>query len=204
MWQIFLTGLGTAAGLIIAIGAQNAYVLSQGLKKEHVGLVVACCILSDYALILAGVAGMGALVQRHPVLLEVLRFGGAAFLLSYAFLAARRAWQGGAAMLTRQTQPQSARRVLAACLAFTYLNPHVYLDTVVLLGGISTQFAGTSRWVFAAGAGAASTLWFLSLGFGARALRPFFATARAWRLLDSLIALVMAALGGLLLLHPLA
>lgn len=186
-------GFATGAGLIIAIGAQNAFVLRQGLKGEHVALVVLCCILGDVLCITAGTAGMGALVTTHPAALAVVRWGGAAFLLAYAFLAAQRALRGGEALEAKGDAVKSAGAVLSACLAFTFLNPHVYLDTVVLLGSLSAQ--RPSPWGFAAGAMTASVVWFLALGYGAALLRPLFARPAAWRGLDAVIAVVMAALG---------
>lgn len=198
-----LAGLLAGAGLIIAIGAQNAFVLRQGLQRRYVGAVVLTCMLGDIALILAGVAGMGALVLQWPVLLQGLRFGGAAFLGGYALLAARRAWRGQGGLAAASGALPGARRVLLACLAFTFLNPHVYLDTMVLLGTLSTGYAGAARWAFAGGACVASVAWFSALGFGARWLQPVFARPRAWQLLDALMALFMAALCVLLLVRPL-
>lgn len=197
-------GFLASAGLIIAIGAQNAFVLRQGLAQRHVGPVVAICAFSDIVLILAGVAGIGALVQAWPALLQVLRFGGAAFLGVYGFLAARRAWQGSGGLDASNAKQQSLRTAVLTCLAFTFLNPHVYLDTMILLGSLSTRYAGELRWAFAIGACAASIVWFVSLGFGARLLQPVFRNPRAWRVLDGGIALFMWALCLMLLLQPLS
>ena len=144
-----LAGFGTGAGLIIAIGAQNAFVLRQGLRREYVGLVVLTCIFGDVLCITLGVAGMGAAVKAHPLVLEIFRWGGAAFLAYYGCLALNRARKGGEALGVPGKDGENVvtpGRVLAACLAFTFLNPHVYLDTVVMLGSISTQFAGADRW----------------------------------------------------------
>lgn len=201
-----LSGFAAGAGLIVAIGAQNAFVLRQGLKREHVGIVVAACIFGDVLCITLGVAGMGALVKSHPLALEVMRWGGAAFLFAYGCMAAKRAFAGGASMTAARPDaaPPSAGKVLAACLAFTFLNPHVYLDTVVLLGSISTQFEGGAQWLFALGAYSASTIWFLGLGYGARLLLPLFQSPRAWQALDALVALFMLSLAAGLALHPLA
>ncbi len=196
-------GFVAGAGLIIAIGAQNAFVLRQGLQRRHVGLVVATCALGDVALIVCGVAGVGALVHEWPALLQALRFGGAAFLAAYGLLAARRAWRGSGALAPAGDGEASRRRVLLACLAFTFLNPHVYLDTMVLLGSLSTRYAGATRWAFAAGACGASVLWFATLGYGARLLLPVFRDPRAWRALDAAMAVFMLALCLLLLLRPL-
>jgi L-lysine exporter family protein LysE/ArgO len=192
-----LAGLGLGLALIVAIGAQNAFVLRQGLLGEHVAAVVAVCVGSDLALIGAGVAGAGAALTAVPSLITVVRVVGAAFLLLYGVLAARRALRprvpatlgpADRAVLRRGLAP-----VLITCLALTWLNPHVYLDTVVLLGSVAADRGG-QRWWFAAGAGTASTLWFCALGAGAAALRPLFARPAAWRGLDGAIAVVMTAL----------
>ena len=198
-----LAGLFAGAGLIIAIGAQNAFVLRLGLQRRYVGMVVLACMGADIALILAGVGGMGALVLQWPLLLQVLRFGGAAFLFWYGLQAGLRAWRGGSALAAASSEGGSRRQVLLACLAFTLLNPHVYLDTVVLLGSLSTRYPGELRWAFAAGACVASVLWFCALGYGARLLQPLFRNPTAWRVLDAGIALFMASLALLLLLRPL-
>lgn len=188
-----VAGLGLGLSLIVAIGAQNAFVLRQGLRAEHVAAVVAVCAVSDIALITGGVLGAGAAVVRVPWLLTVVCLAGAAFLAGYAALAARRALRPA----TLVTDTSGARTGLAVavgtCLALTWLNPHVYLDTVVLLGSLSGTY-GEQRWWFAGGAAVGSVLWFTGLGFGARLLRPVFARPAAWRVLDGLIALVMAAL----------
>lgn len=196
-------GLASGAGLIIAIGAQNAFVLRQGLQRSHVGLVVLTCMAGDIVLIVAGVVGIGALVQQWPGLLQALRFGGAAFLLAYGGLAARRAVSGSAGLAAAAGEARAWRTVLLSAAAFTFLNPHVYLDTMVLLGSLSTRYPPDMRWAFAAGACMASVLWFSALGFGARLLQPIFRQARAWRVLDALMAAFMFALALLLLLKPL-
>ncbi|MEJ5888787.1 LysE/ArgO family amino acid transporter [Pseudokineococcus marinus] len=190
-----LAGLGLGLSLIVAIGAQNAFVLRQGLRGEHVGAVVAVCAASDVVLITAGVAGVGALVQQAEWALVVVRVGGAAFLLGYAAHALRRAVRLADAALDARTAPErgTLAGALTTALALTWLNPHVYLDTVVLLGSIAGTH-GDDRWSFAVGAVAASAAWFLALGFGARLLRPLFARPGAWRVLDALIAVVMTAL----------
>lgn len=198
-----LTGFVTGAGLIIAIGAQNAFVLRQGLQRQHVGLVVTVCALSDISLILLGVAGMGALVLHWPQLLDWLRWGGALFLASYGLQAARRAWRGSSSLASSQTDNHSWQKALLTCLAFTWLNPHVYLDTMVLIGSLSAAYPGAGRWAFALGACAASLVWFSALGYGARLLQPLFAKPLAWRILDAGIALGMLSLAALLLLKPL-
>ncbi|MET0435168.1 MAG: LysE/ArgO family amino acid transporter [Cellulomonas sp.] len=197
-----LTGLAFGLSLIVAIGAQNAFVLRTGLRRVHVLPVVAVCALSDAVLIAAGVGGLGTLVDRHPVVLTVARLAGAAFLLGYAVVAARRALRPGAALTAEDgdaAAPARAWPVVATCLALTWLNPHVYLDTVVLLGSVAGTH-GEDRWWFGGGAVLGSLLWFAGLGYGARLLRPLFARPGAWRVLDGVIALVMLAIAASLLL----
>ncbi|KQS66519.1 LysE/ArgO family amino acid transporter [Modestobacter sp. Leaf380] len=193
-----LSGLGLGLSLIVAIGAQNAYVLRQGLRREHVATVVAVCALSDVVLILAGVAGTGAVLERVPWLVTVVRVAGGLFLLGYAVLAARRAVRPSAMDTSAGGARVGTAAVVGTCLALTWLNPHVYLDTVLLLGSVAGTH-GDQRWWFAAGACVASVLWFTGLGVGARALRPVFARPAAWRVLDGVIAVVMAALAASLL-----
>ncbi|WP_229399900.1 LysE/ArgO family amino acid transporter [Micromonospora okii] len=190
------TGFAVAVALIVAIGAQNAFVLRQGLRREHVAQVVVTCAASDALLITAGVAGLGSVVAGRPALLTAIRWGGAAFLLCYAVLAARRALRPDVLVPTDRP-PATLRATLLACLAFTYLNPHVYLDTVLLLGGVAQQHE--QRWVFAAGAIVASIAWFTALGAGAHRLAPLLARPTAWRILDGVIAAVMAAVAVTLL-----
>ncbi|UXW86745.1 LysE/ArgO family amino acid transporter [Microbacterium azadirachtae] len=207
-----LSGLGLMFSLIIAVGAQNVYVLRQGLRREHVLPVVVICAASDAALVLAGTAGLGYLVKTLPWLIVVARWAGAASLVLYGILAARRAWtsggealiadgteatagaasgSGGAATLTR-TAPLAP--VILATLAFTWLNPNVYLDTVLLIGGIAATH-GDARWLFAAGAITASVVWFFGLGYGARHLGRWLRTPRAWRILDTAIAVLLVVMG---------
>jgi L-lysine exporter family protein LysE/ArgO len=193
-----LSGLITGLSLIVAIGAQNAFVLRQGLRRHHVLLVVGVCACSDLALILAGVAGIGTIIERAPAVLTAVHWFGAAFLLGYGLLAARRAVRGGHLEAAADRQ-LSARAVLATALAFTWLNPHVYLDTVLLVGSIASTHGASGQWWFAAGAGVASLSWFTALGFGARALTPMFRRPNAWRVLDGGIAVVMFALAASLL-----
>ncbi|MEV0897707.1 LysE/ArgO family amino acid transporter [Actinoplanes sp. NPDC049802] len=187
-----LAGFVASAVLIIAIGAQNAFVLRQGLRREHVLPVVLTCAFSDLALICAGIAGLGAVLTARPELISAIRWAGAAFLLGYAALAARRALRPGI-LQTAGKAPATLRATLLTCLALTYLNPHVYLDTVLLLGSVAQQHP--HRWLFGLGAAAASLTWFVSLGLGARWLAPVLARPTSWRVLDGSIALVMAALG---------
>jgi len=189
----FIPGFLLGLSLIIAIGAQNAFVLRQGLRREHVFAICAVCAGSDALLIAAGVAGFGALVKAVPWLAPVMRYGGAAFLFAYALRSLWSAWRHQGALDPAGDAPRSLSVTVMTCLAFTWLNPHVYLDTLVLLGSVSTRY-GESRIGFALGAMSASFLFFFSLGYGARLLRPLFADPRAWRVLDALIGLTMAAL----------
>jgi L-lysine exporter family protein LysE/ArgO len=193
-----LSGFVTGLSLIVVIGAQNAFVLRQGLRRRHVLLVVAVCAGSDLVLILAGIAGIGTIVERAPTVLVVLRWFGAAFLLGYGLLAARRAIRGGQLEAAGERQLNTPA-VLAAALAFTWLNPHVYLDTVLLVGSIASTHGARGRWWFAAGASLASIAWFTALGYGARFLTPVFRRRNAWRVLDGGIAVVMLALAASLL-----
>jgi L-lysine exporter family protein LysE/ArgO len=188
-----VSGLALGLGLIVAIGAQNAFVLRQGLRLEHVAAVVAVCALSDIALIAAGVLGAGVALARFPWLVPVVSFAGAAFLLGYGVLAARRALRPGVLVPDAAGARTGLAMTVGTCLALTWLNPHVYLDTVVLLGSMASVY-GEHRWQFAAGAALGSAVWFIGLGYGARLLRPVFARPAAWQVLDGGIAVVMAAL----------
>jgi L-lysine exporter family protein LysE/ArgO len=209
-----LSGLLTGFALIIAIGAQNAYVLRLGIAgpARTIFVVVLICALSDAVLITAGVLGIGVIVERAPVALIVLRVLGAGFLIVYGILAARRAVHpealvidepngeqparaGGVAVAQRVASRSALATAALTALAFTWLNPHVYLDTLVFLGSIANQQGVDTRWIWAAGAITASFVWFFGLGFGARFLRPIFARPRAWRVLDAVIAVVMIGLG---------
>jgi L-lysine exporter family protein LysE/ArgO len=187
-------GLGLGLSLIVAIGAQNAFVLRQGLRLEHVTAVVMVCAVSDAVLILAGVAGNSWLSTRLPDAITAIRLGGAAFLLGYAVLAARRALRPASIAVEAGGLRNGLVATVATCLALTWLNPHVYLDTVLLVGSVADSRGG-NRWWFAAGAVVGSLVWFSALGYGARLLRPLFARPAAWRVLDALIAVVMTALG---------
>ncbi|GLS20639.1 amino acid transporter [Labrys miyagiensis] len=185
----FLLGLS----LIVAIGAQNAFVLRQGLRREHVFAVCLACALSDAVLISIGVGGFGAVGIAVPWIEPVMRYGGALFLAAYGLRSFRAALMSQGGLSPSDANAQSLARTLATCLAFTWLNPHVYLDTVVLLGSISTQYGG-QKLAFGVGAGTASFLFFFSLGYGARLLRPVFAKPGAWRALDVLIGMTMCGL----------
>jgi len=191
-----VAGLGTGLSLIIAIGAQNTFVLRHGLRREHVPAIVTVCALSDLVLIGAGVAGLGALVSLRPGVLTGIAWAGAAFLVAYGLLAARRALRPGSlnAADEEASAGSSKRGSVLTCMGLTWLNPHVYLDTVLLLGSVAAGY-GAHRWLFAVGAGTASVLWFCVLGFGARFARPLFARPVAWRVLDSTIAVTMIVLG---------
>jgi L-lysine exporter family protein LysE/ArgO len=188
-----LVGFIASFTLIAAIGAQNAFVLRQGIRGEHVLTVVAVCTVSDILLISAGIAGFGALINAHPSVVDVAKFGGAAFLVGYGLLAARRAWRPST-LTPSEAAPARLAQVVITCLALTFLNPHVYLDTVVLLGAIANEHRD-DRWLFGIGAVTASAVWFASLGLGARRLANLFATPLTWRILDSLIAVMMIGLG---------
>lgn len=229
-----LVGLGLGFSLIIAIGAQNLFVLRQGIRREHVFAVAAICALSDLALIVVGVSGIGAVLQAVPWLVDVIRWAGAAFLVGYGLLAARRAIRPsgealvagevdvdaagqpdaragtpvasdgpvasvapGATLTATRTRRTGLAAAVLTCLALTWLNPHVYLDTVFLLGSVANTH-GDGRWAFAVGAGIASIVWFFGLAYGARLLGGVLGSPRAWRVLDALIAVVMIVLGVLL------
>jgi L-lysine exporter family protein LysE/ArgO len=188
-----VVGFLTAMTLIVAVGAQNAFVLRQGIRREHVAAVVAVCAVSDVVLIAAGVVGFGALIAAYPGIVGLTRIGGAAFLMGYGLMAARRAWRP-TGLTPSDSTPARLVSVVLTCLALTWLNPHVYLDTVVLLGALANE-RHDGRWLFGVGAVTASMVWFSTLGFGARRLRSLFATPTAWRALDGLIAVAMAGLG---------
>lgn len=193
MTSPLMVGFLASFALIAAIGAQNAFVLRQGVRGEHVLAVAAVCTASDIVLIGAGIAGFGALVAAHPGALSAAKFGGAAFLIGYGALAARRAWRVSALTPSEQG-PARLLQVLVTCLALTWLNPHVYLDTVVLLGALANEHRD-GRWLFGVGAVTASAVWFFSLGLGARRLAGLFASPATWRLLDGVIAVTMVGLG---------
>lgn len=212
MISVGAQGFALGLTLIVAIGAQNAFVLRQGLMRRHVGPVVALCALADATLIVAGVAGLGTLVQRSPTLLTVIGYAGAAFLIAYGCFALRRAFKPEAMALEPEVahenraqqgereraspgpslnERSSLNKALLTVAAFTFLNPHVYLDTVVLFGGLSARFEGAERLAFGFGGVVASLVWFVGLGYGARFLAPVFAKPRAWQVLDIAIAAIM-------------
>lgn len=198
---VFTQGLVLSLGLIVAIGAQNAFVLRQGLRREHVVPVVAFCALADAALITAGVLGMAQALGRHPALAQAMALAGAVFLAWYGWQALQRARRASQLQAADGGAGLSRGAAMAQAAAFTLLNPHVYLDTVLLVGSIGAQQpAGLQSW-FIAGASTASLSWFTALGFGARWLAPLFARPRAWQVLDALIGLTMWTLAVLLLRH---
>lgn len=185
-----LAGFSLGGGLIVAIGAQNAFVLRLGLLRSHVFAICLLCALSDAVLIILGIAGLGTVVQRSQLLLTIVSYGGALFLFVYGLLAFRRVFVPQAMDSERRESP-TLRSAIATALAFTFLNPHVYLDTVLLLGSFSAQYIGEERVAFGSGAVTASFVWFFGLGYGARLLAPLFSRPLAWQILDGLIALVM-------------
>lgn len=189
-----LAGFGFGLSLIVAIGAQNAFVLRQGIARRHVLAVVLVCAASDVLLIAAGVAGAGAIVDAAPGLLAVAYWGGAAFLLGYGLLSARRALRPTSMNAVHEAEPARLWAVVGTAAALTWLNPHVYLDTVVLLGSVAATYDAARTW-FGVGAVVASIAWFTALGFGARLMKPAFAKPSAWRVLDGAIATFMLALG---------
>ncbi len=198
-FAVYFTGLSLGLSFIIAIGAQNAFVLRQGLRGEHVFAICLTCALSDALLITVGVTSFREIARLLPWVEPVLRYGGAAFLIWYGARSLRSALNADSALAVTAAPPAPLRRVLLTCLALTWLNPHVYLDTVVVLGSFSTRFPGQEA-TFAAGALTGSFFFFFALGYGARWLRPLFARPGAWRVLEGIIALVMWTLAlGLLL-----
>jgi L-lysine exporter family protein LysE/ArgO len=199
--SVLLQGLFLSLSLIVAIGAQNAFVLRQGLRREHVGPVVLFCLLADALLIAAGVLGMAQALGERPGLARAMAGAGALFLIVYGWRALQRAWATGSGAELRASDGGAGLNraaVLAQAAAFTLLNPHVYLDTVLLMGSIGAQQPAALRALFIAGASLASALWFGALGFGARWLAPWFARPRAWQLLDGLIGLTMLGLAALM------
>ena len=189
-----IAGFLSGAVLIIAIGAQNSFVLRQGIRREHVLAIVVVCASADALLIASGIAGLGVLIESVPVVIDVARYGGAAFLFAYGIVAARRAMQPHQLEVDSRVG-LSFGAAMTTCLAFTFLNPHVYLDTVILLGSLANQREGVGRWIFCGGAATASFAWFFALGYGARLLGPLFSKPVAWRVLDSLISAIMVGLG---------
>lgn len=192
--QNLIEGFLIGAGLIIAIGAQNAFVLRQGLLRSHVFIIALICSVSDALLFLLGVAGVGILISDNTYLLLVLTIVGATFLIGYGSLAARRAWVGGQTMtmqLAKQKNKQRLKVVVATTLALTYLNPHVYLDTIIIFGSLSAPMLWDAKWQFFVGACLSSFTWFFGLAYGARLLTPIFQKPQVWRILDLIIAMII-------------
>jgi L-lysine exporter family protein LysE/ArgO len=200
----FLTGFGIGFGLIVAIGAQNAYILRLGLKRAHVLPAVLFYAISDSLLICVGIAGLGQVIAAYPAALTLVTAMGILFLLAYGAMAARRALNPGAMALGEAEPPVALRQVLLACFAFTFLNPHVYLDTVILVGSLAAPFEGAEKLAYGLGAASASFTWFFALGYGARLLAPLFAKPAAWRILDAFIALIMVLIAGRLIMWMMA
>ncbi len=193
----WIAGYGLGLSLIVAIGAQNAFVLRQGLLRQHVLPIVAICALSDAVLISAGVAGFGGLARALPWFEPLMRWGGAAFLFAYGLKAFIAAWRGGDALHSGGAAAPSLWAAVVTCLLFTWANPHVYLDTLVLMGSVSSQY--DDRLGFALGGSAASLTFFVALGFGARMLAPIFARPRAWQVFEAVVGLIMWAVAASLL-----
>lgn len=190
--NIALTGFLTGLSLIVAIGAQNAFVLRLGLMKSHIGIAVFICALSDAVLIFVGTAGMGAIVEANKSLLKAVSWIGAAYLFYFAFTAARRVFKDQSMSAATEVE-LSKKQVVLSVVGFTWLNPHVYLDTVLLVGSIGGQY-GDQRWIFAAGAALASLIWFISLGYGSKAAARVMAKPVTWKALDVFIAIVMTTI----------
>jgi L-lysine exporter family protein LysE/ArgO len=193
MASAWLAGFVLSLSLILAIGAQNAFVLRQGLLRAHVGVVVAICCLSEAILIFAGVAGFGALATAAPWAIAAMRWGGAAFLLVYGLRSLRAAWASAEALDTGGAVTGSRGAAMATALVLTWANPHVYLDTVGLIGAVAATY-GPGRWIFGLGALSASIVFFVLLGYGARGLAPVFARPKAWRILDGVVGATMLIL----------
>ena len=195
----FTTGFALSATLIVAIGAQNAFVLRQGIRKEHVAPIVAFCALSDFILMGAGVAGLAGVLGNSPVLVALLTAAGSGFLVWYGIRALRRASLPQSLRAAEGAEPLSLGNALAQAAGFTLLNPHVYLDTVLLVGSIGTRQPPDMRAWFVGGAACASGVWFTTLGYGARLLAPIFARPRAWQVLDTVVGLTMLTLAVMLI-----
>lgn len=189
MLEIYLKGVVLSGGLIIAIGSQNAFLLAQGLRRQHHVLVASLCALFDFLLIFAGVMGLGALIQESPVLLNWAKWGGVVYLFVFGLFALKRVFQSEQ-LKAEDSRVVSRKAVVLNTLAVTFLNPHVYLDTIVLLGSIGAQF-GDLRWLFVLGASTASVIWFFGLGLGAAKLAPLVAKPWIWKAVDLLVCLAM-------------
>ena len=196
----FIQGFGTGGGLIVAIGAQNAFVLSQGVRRNHHFIVALICIVCDAVFISVGVAGFGRAVSTNPTLSQLAAWGGAGFLFFYGLRSLRSALRGGSMDISDRSM-RTLRAAIFTTFAVTLLNPHFYLDTVILLGSVSSQFHGESRLYFWVGAISASTLWFISLSLGGQMLAPLFKKQISWRILDSVVCATMWALAVSLIIH---
>lgn len=196
----FLQGFGAAGGLIVAIGAQNAFVLSQGVRRNHHFIIALVCIVCDIVFISAGIAGFGRTVSTNPLLSQLVAWGGAGFLFFYGLRSFRSAFRGASMDISERTA-MTMKTAIITTLAVTLLNPHFYLDTVILLGSVSSQFHGESRLYFWVGSVSASTLWFISLTLGGQMLAPLFKKQISWRILDSIVCATMWGIAVLLILH---
>lgn len=194
MFLLYLKGLGTGAGLIMAIGAQNAFVLSQGVRKNHYLVVPLICALCDAGLVAIGVTGLGSMIAQNPLVSRIAGIGGAVFLFWYGALAFKSAF-AGTSLDTDQAKSTSLRGVVLATLGVTLLNPHVYIDTILLMGSIAAQFDAPDHLIFGAGAITASWLWFFALSLGATQLAPLFKKRLSWRILDTFVGLIMWSIG---------
>ena len=188
--MVFFTGFSLSLSLILAIGSQNAFVLKQGIKKQHVLLVCCICALSDALLMSFGIAGFGVILNQYPCIEVYARYGGAAFLLVYSLLSFKSAFSQSHVLTPAASLQNTWFKTAAICLAFTWLNPHVYLDTMILLGSISMQYEG-HLFEFTLGAISASFIFFFSLGYGARLLAPVFENPKAWKVLEFIVGLMM-------------
>ncbi len=189
--EIFFTGLLLGGSLIIAIGSQNAYVLKQGLLKSHVFIICLICALSDALLITLGTSGVGAIIGKHPEWLKAVTWFGAAYLVAFAFMSFRSAFSGETLQTASSKTNQSLKTAITTVLALTFLNPHVYLDTVLLIGSIASPYSGDDKLNFTLGAVSASFIWFFGLGYGARFLSPLFSKPKAWQILNIIIGIVI-------------
>lgn len=198
-----ITGFTTGMGLLACIGTQNAFVLKQGLLRQHLFAVAAICILSDIILISLGIAGLGKVIKHWPNLMEIVRYAGVAFLAWTAFSSAKQAWNGNNQLNPSNNEPPRLKTIILTCLALTWLNPHVYIDTVFMIGSLSIPYSGAEKWEFAIGAITASVVWFSAITYGAKVLLPLFRNPFAWCVLDALVALMMGYLAVYLLVAPL-
>jgi L-lysine exporter family protein LysE/ArgO len=197
----FLTGLLLGGSLIIAIGSQNAYVLKQGLIKSHVFLICLICALSDALLITLGTSGVGAIIEKNPEWLKAVTWFGAAYLIAFALTSFRAAFSGETLQTASNNTSQNTKTIVSTVLALTFLNPHVYLDTVLLIGSIASPYSDGDKLNFTLGAVSASFIWFFGLGYGARFLSPLFSKPKAWKILNILIGIVMLGIAYSLISH---